>query len=42
LPKYSMVAALMVAASVLMVPASLLIDQPWGLSVVELRERLCL
>ena len=33
LPKYSMVAALMVAASVLMVPASLLIDQPWGLSV---------
>ena len=33
LPKYSMVAALMVAGSILMVPASLLIDQPWGLSV---------
>ncbi len=33
LPKYSMVAALMVAASVLMVPASLMIDHPWGLSV---------
>jgi len=33
LPKYSMVAALMVAASILMVPASLFIDQPWGLSV---------
>ena len=33
LPKYSMVAALMVAASVLMVPASLVVDQPWELSV---------
>lgn len=29
IPKYSMVTALMIAASVLMVPASLLLDQPW-------------
>lgn len=33
LPKYSMVTALMVAASVLMVPASLLLDQPWTVTV---------
>ena len=32
LPKYSMVAALMLAASLLMLPASLVIDQPWKLS----------
>ena len=29
LPKYSMVAALMLAASILLLPASLVIDQPW-------------
>ncbi len=33
LPKYSMVAALMIAACILIVPASLLLDQPWALSV---------
>ncbi len=32
LPKYSMVAALMITASLLMLPASLLIDRPWDLS----------
>lgn len=33
LPKYSMVTALMIAASLLMLPASLMVDQPWTLSV---------
>lgn len=33
LPKYSMVAALMIAGSVLLVPASIFVDQPWQLSV---------
>ncbi len=32
LPRYSMVAALMLAASVLLLPASLIIDQPWSLT----------
>lgn len=32
LPKYSMVAALMIAASILLVPTSLLIDQPWSIT----------
>ena len=33
LPKYSMVAALMIAATILLLPASLIIDQPWHLNV---------
>lgn len=33
LPKYAMVAALMMAASVLMLPASLAIDKPWTAAV---------
>ena len=33
IPRYSMVAALMIAACVLLVPASVIIDHPWNLSV---------
>lgn len=33
LPKYSMVTALMIAACILLLPASLIIDQPWRISV---------
>ena len=33
IPRYSMVAALTIAASILLVPASVFIDHPWNLSV---------